>query len=132
MKVDDAGRDTALPQPVGKPSPGSEEAASLLIRDVSKRFRTADGVPLLAVDRVSFSVPAGGMMSLIGPSRCGKSTILRMLAGLDQPTSGELRVGTELIRGPSAERGLMFQNANLFPWLTVRRNIQAGLVARGI
>src|SRR6185437_14953871 len=46
--------------------------------------------------------------------------------------SGELRMGNELIAGPSAERGLMFQDPNLFPWLTVRRNVQAGLVARGV
>src|SRR5690606_1694431 len=53
-------------------------------------------------------------------------------AGLDTPTSGELRVGAERITGPSAERGVVFQDPSLFPWLTVRRNIQAGLVARGV
>jgi 1H-pyrrole-2-carbonyl-[peptidyl-carrier protein] chlorinase len=55
-----------------------------------------------------------------------------MIAGLDQPTSGEVRVGSEVIKHPSADRGLMFQSHNLFPWLTVRRNIQSGLVARGL
>ena len=55
-----------------------------------------------------------------------------MIAGLDQPTSGEVRVGNEVITHPSADRGLMFQSHNLFPWLTVRRNIQSGLVARGL
>ena len=85
-----------------------------------------------ALDRLSLSVAAGEMVSLIGPSGCGKSTLLRLIAGLDAPTSGELRVGTEPIAGPSAERGLMFQDPNLFPWLSVRRNIQAGLVARGV
>jgi ABC-type nitrate/sulfonate/bicarbonate transport system ATPase subunit len=72
------------------------------------------------------------MVSVIGPSGCGKSTLLRLIAGLDQPTSGQLRAGAEVITSPSAERGLMFQDPNLFPWLSVRRNIQAGLVARGI
>src|SRR5262249_54250310 len=61
-----------------------------------------------------------------------KSTLLRLIAGLDAPTSGEVRVGAEPITGPSAERGLMFQDPNLFPWLSVRGNIQAGLVARGV
>jgi ABC-type nitrate/sulfonate/bicarbonate transport system ATPase subunit len=58
--------------------------------------------------------------------------LLRLVAGLDVPDSGELLVGNEKIVGPSAERGLVFQDPNLFPWLTVRRNIEAGLVARGV
>src|SRR5207247_4436792 len=65
-------------------------------------------------------------------SGCGKSTLLRLIAGLDTPSAGELCIGGEAITGPSAERGLVFQDPNLFPWLTVRRNIQAGLVARGV
>src|SRR4051812_21941353 len=72
------------------------------------------------------------MVSLVGPSGCGKSTLLRMIAGLDEPTSGTVYVGNDRITGPSAERGLVFQDPNLFPWLTVRRNIEAGLVARGV
>src|SRR5262245_60042980 len=121
------GRDRAA----GLNPQGADEASSLLLRDVTKIFRAADGGEVVALDRVSVSVAAGEMVALIGQSGCGKSTILRLLAGLDLPTEGELRVGAELITRPSAERGLMFQNANLFPWLTVRRNIQAGLVARG-
>ncbi len=109
-----------------------DEASSLFLRDVSKRFASPDGGTVLAVDQVSLSVAAGEMVSLVGQSGCGKSTILRMVAGLEQPTAGEVRVGDELITHPSADRGLMFQNHNLFPWLTVRRNIQIGLVARGL
>jgi ABC-type nitrate/sulfonate/bicarbonate transport system ATPase subunit len=116
----------------GPTEPPAAEASSLLISEVSKTFRAADDVPVLSLDRLSMSVAAGEMVSLIGPSGCGKSTLLRLMAGLEQPTSGELRVGTERIAGPSAERGLMFQDPNLFPWLSVRRNIQAGLVARGV
>jgi ABC-type nitrate/sulfonate/bicarbonate transport system ATPase subunit len=107
-------------------------ASSLHISDVSKRFQAAYGASELALDDLSLSVAAGDMVSLIGPSGCGKSTLLRLIAGLDRPTSGELRVGTEPIIGPNAERGLMFQDPNLFPWLSVRRNIQVGLVARGM
>jgi ABC-type nitrate/sulfonate/bicarbonate transport system ATPase subunit/flavin-dependent dehydrogenase len=117
---------------LGSNSQTGGEASSLLLRDVSKHFQGADGGTVRAVDHVSLSVAAGEMVSLIGQSGCGKSTVLRMIAGLEHPTSGELRVGNELITGPSADRGLMFQNHNLFPWLTVRRNIQAGLVARGL
>jgi NitT/TauT family transport system ATP-binding protein/sulfonate transport system ATP-binding protein len=112
--------------------PVAAEGSALTVRDVRKVFRSADGSPVLALDRLSLTVRAGEMVSLIGPSGCGKSTLLRLIAGLDAPTAGELWVGPEPIRRPSAERGLMFQDPNLFPWLSVRGNIQAGLVARGV
>jgi ABC-type nitrate/sulfonate/bicarbonate transport system ATPase subunit len=92
----------------------------------------APGTSRLALDGISFSIAAGELVSLVGPSGCGKSTLLRLVAGLDFPDTGELLVGEERIVGPSAERGLVFQDPNLFPWLTVRRNIEAGLVARGV
>jgi ABC-type nitrate/sulfonate/bicarbonate transport system ATPase subunit len=104
----------------------------LVISDVSKQFRETGGSSMLALDGLSLNVAAGEMVSLIGPSGCGKSTLLRLIAGLDQPTSGQIAIGGEPIKGPSAQRGLVFQDPNLFPWLSVRRNIQAGLVARGV
>jgi ABC-type nitrate/sulfonate/bicarbonate transport system ATPase subunit len=85
-----------------------------------------------ALDRVSLSIAPGELVSLVGPSGCGKSTLLRLIAGLDASEAGELWVGTEAITTPSAERGLVFQDPNLFPWLTVRRNIETGLVARRV
>jgi NitT/TauT family transport system ATP-binding protein/sulfonate transport system ATP-binding protein len=108
------------------------EGSPLAVREVSKTFVAHDGSFVQALDKLSLSVRAGELISLIGPSGCGKSTLLRLIAGLDRPTSGELHVGADIIDGPSAERGLMFQDPNLFPWLSVRRNIQAGLVARGV
>jgi ABC-type nitrate/sulfonate/bicarbonate transport system ATPase subunit len=110
------------------------EGSSLRIKNVSKSFTKIDdaSVEVLALDSVSLSVAAGELISLIGPSGCGKSTLLRLLAGLDAPSSGQLWIGSDVLFGPSAERGLVFQDPNLFPWLTVRRNIQAGLVARGV
>ncbi|MHC5542332.1 ABC transporter ATP-binding protein, partial [Singulisphaera rosea] len=106
--------------------------SSLSLRDVSKTFRADDGTTMLALDRLSLNVAEGEMVALIGPSGCGKSTLLRLIAGLDAPNSGELQVGSELIEGPGAERGLMFQDPSLFPWKSVRRNIESGLVARGV
>jgi ABC-type nitrate/sulfonate/bicarbonate transport system ATPase subunit len=110
------------------------EGSSLRVRGVSKSFTKMDdeNARVLALDDVSISVGAGELVSLIGPSGCGKSTLLRLLAGLAPVDSGELWIGDERILVPSAERGLVFQDPNLFPWLTVRRNIQAGLVARGV
>jgi ABC-type nitrate/sulfonate/bicarbonate transport system ATPase subunit len=110
------------------------EGSSLRIADIRKSFAANDHTSpaTLALDGVSLTVAAGELVSLIGPSGCGKSTLLRLIAGLDQPDSGALDVGTEPITGPSALRGLVFQDPNLFPWLTVRGNIQVGLVARGM
>jgi NitT/TauT family transport system ATP-binding protein/sulfonate transport system ATP-binding protein len=112
--------------------PAAAEGEALIVRDVSKSFRAADGSLVVALSGLSLTVRTGEMMTLIGPSGCGKSTLLRLIAGLDAPTSGELHVGSEPITHPSAERGLMFQDPNLFPWLSVRGNIEAGLVARGV
>src|SRR5207249_2740631 len=113
-------------------APHVAEGSTLYVRDVTKTFRAADGSSVVALDGLSLGVGAGQMVSLIGPSGCGKSTLLRLIAGLDAPTAGELYVGAAPITRPSAERGLMFQDPNLFPWLTVRKNVQAGLVARGV
>ena len=110
------------------------EASALRVREVSKSFPAPDNAVArrLALDAVSISLAAGELVSLVGPSGCGKSTLLRLIAGLDLPDSGELLIGSTPIKAPNAERGLVFQDPNLFPWLTVRRNIQAGLVARGV
>src|SRR5689334_23579167 len=115
-------------------APAVTEASSLRVRQVSKYFAALNGagVGALALDKVSLLVSAGELVSLVGPSGCGKSTLLRMIAGLILPSEGDLLVGNESITEPSAERGLVFQDPNLFPWLTVRRNIEAGLVARGV
>jgi ABC-type nitrate/sulfonate/bicarbonate transport system ATPase subunit len=106
--------------------------SSIDVRGVNKIFIAPDGAEVRALDAATLSVAAGALVALVGPSGCGKSTLLRLIAGLDSPTSGDIHVGGKPITGPSAERGLVFQDPNLFPWLTVRRNIEAGLVARGV
>ena len=118
----------------GEGRASTAEGSVLRIENVSRSFAALDGagVSTAALDGVSLSVAAGELISIVGPSGCGKSTLLRLVAGLDKPDSGELWVGSERITAPSAERGLVFQDPNLFPWLTVRRNIQTGLVACGV
>ncbi len=110
------------------------EGEALRVNSVCKDFAAPnpDEARRLALDNVSLEVEAGEFVSLIGPSGCGKSTLLRLIAGLDVPSDGQLLVGATPITGPSAERGLVFQDPNLFPWLTVRGNVQAGLIARGL
>src|SRR5256886_8223557 len=116
---------------VGVPQPAAIEGSSLRIRGASKHFAAVNGAAVggLALDKVSLFVSAGELVSMVGPSGCGKSTLLRLIAGLTVATEGELLVGDEPITAPSAERGLVFQDPNLFPWLTGRGTIEAGLVA---
>ena len=115
-------------------SPVATEGASLRFVEVSKDFPATDngGLRTVALDQFSLSVAPGELVSIVGPSGCGKSTLLRLSAGLDYPSAGALWIGAEPISAPSAERGLVFQDPNLFPWLTVRRNIESGLRARGL
>jgi ABC-type nitrate/sulfonate/bicarbonate transport system ATPase subunit len=110
------------------------EGRTVRVVGVSKSFPRIDDPESVmdALQETTLTVEAGGFVSLVGPSGCGKSTLLRLIAGLETPSTGELLIENEPIEGPTAERGLVFQDPNLFPWLTVRRNIQAGLVARGV
>jgi ABC-type nitrate/sulfonate/bicarbonate transport system ATPase subunit len=110
------------------------EGPTLRVDNVTKVFGAGDTKAghTVALDAISFDVAEGEFISIVGPSGCGKTTLLRLIAGLDFPTSGELRVGAAVIAGPSAERGLVFQDPSLFPWLTVRRNVETGLTALGI
>lgn len=80
-----------------------------------------------AIDDVSLHVNPHEFVSIVGPSGCGKSTILKILAGLDELTEGEATIFGEEITGPGADRGMVFQGYTLFPWLSVRKNIEFGL-----
>ena len=104
----------------------------LKLENVSKVFAKveSDGVTH-ALQDVSTEMQSGEFVSLVGPSGCGKSTILRLVAGLITPTLGHVTVDGKEVDGPSPERGLVFQNPTLFPWLTVERNISFSLDMRG-
>jgi NitT/TauT family transport system ATP-binding protein len=81
-----------------------------------------------AVEGLSLEVEAGEFLVIVGPSGCGKTTVLNMLAGLERPTSGSIRLNGQPINGSGADRGVMFQDYALFPWRTVKGNIEFGLV----
>ncbi len=100
-------------------------ATELVLNDVSKSFDSPHGKGdrISAVENVSFSCHDGEFVSIVGRSGCGKSTILRMIAGLVNPTAGLVSVDSQVVKGPSKERGMVFQEYSLFPYLTVAQNI---------
>ncbi len=100
--------------------------SKISFRAVSRRFDLADGT-FLALDRLSLDVADGEFVTVVGPSGCGKSTALNIAAGLVEPSSGEVLVDGRSVRGPGPERGMIFQQYALFPWLTVRENVEFGL-----
>lgn len=99
--------------------------------NLSRQFETPQG-PVTALDGVSFKAHRREFICVIGPSGCGKSTFIRLLAGLDQPTSGQVLLDGKAVSGPGPERGMVFQGYTLFPWLTVKRNIMFGLTMKGV
>jgi len=109
-----------------RPSTGHIE-----IQDVSVRFGQG-AQSTLAVDRVSIDVQPGEFVSIIGPSGCGKSTLLNIVAGFMKPTQGRATVDGKAIDGPGADRGVVFQQYSLFPWMTVRKNVEFGLKMQGM
>ncbi len=110
--------------------------AKLVVRSLHKIFRIDEGFgrfsSLTAIDNVNLNVGEGELMTIIGPSGCGKSTLLMILAGLYDKSSGEVLLDGNPINGPGLDRGVVFQEFALFPWLTVRNNICFGLKMKGI
>jgi NitT/TauT family transport system ATP-binding protein len=90
------------------------------------------GARLRAIDNLSTSVDAGEFVSIVGPSGCGKSTFLKIVDGLVAATGGELRLDGRTISGPGVDRAMVFQDASLFPWYTVLRNVAYGLECQGV
>lgn len=86
----------------------------------------------VAVENISLDVQAGEFVAIVGPSGCGKSTLLDLLAGLTTPTSGQITIDDKPITGPALDRGIVFQQYALFPWLTTLENIEFGLEAKGV
>ncbi len=105
------------------------EQRIIRVENVSQSFTTAKG-PFLALDNVSFDIAKGETVSLIGHSGCGKSTLLNLIAGLSRPSEGVLLCDNQEITGPGPERGVVFQNHSLLPWLSTYDNV--GLAVRQV
>jgi NitT/TauT family transport system ATP-binding protein len=107
-------------------------APKLAARDLVVTRTTRRGDVVTAVDHVSFDVAAGEFVCLIGPSGCGKTSILNVLAGLEPPETGEALLDGRPIRGPGPDRAVLFQEPALFPWLSVRGNVELALELIGV
>jgi NitT/TauT family transport system ATP-binding protein len=102
------------------------------VRNANCVFHPTGGGVVRALDSVSTSIGDGEFVCMLGRSGHGKSTLLRALAGLQPLTSGEIRVNDKIVTGPGYDRGMVFQEDTVFPWLSVKSNVEFGLRARGI
>ncbi|MCU0565042.1 MAG: ABC transporter ATP-binding protein [Oculatellaceae cyanobacterium Prado106] len=120
--------------PLSPAQPTAQLTAQLSLQQVSKVFpgrdRWSDKLlkrtsrPFVALDDINLEVKAGTFVSIIGPSGCGKSTLLNMIAGLSQPTTGTITLNDHPVVTPGPDRGVVFQNYALMPWMTVAENIR--------
>lgn len=105
----------------------------LVIKGVSRTFPGVHGGnPTLALQATDLIIPKNDFVTILGPSGCGKSTLLRIIAGLDKPSTGTVTLEGQPVRGPGADRGMVFQSYTLFPWLTIRQNVGFGLREKGV
>ncbi|MGJ4914215.1 ABC transporter ATP-binding protein [Bradyrhizobium sp. HKCCYLRH2060] len=121
MDVDDAQRRAA----------DTPDDVLIAIDQVSKSYVSASGAAVHALSRISLDIKPGEFVCVVGPSGCGKSTLLRLLAGLDSYGDGRLLLDGEPVAGPSRKVGVVFQAANLLPWMTVRDNVALPLRVGG-
>lgn len=114
-------------------APKTQQNSNVKVRieNVKKVFDSRNG-EVVALNGVSMDIMENEFITVVGPSGCGKSTLLNIIAGLSEPTSGEVYCDGKLVQGTGPERGVVFQQYALFPWLTVRKNIEFGLNLKGI
>jgi sulfonate transport system ATP-binding protein len=98
----------------------------LTIERLNKTFSAPTG-PIVALNNIRLQVERGQFITFIGPSGCGKSTLLKIVAGLDTTYEGKVELNGKAITGPSVDKGFIFQEPRLFPWMTVEKNIAANL-----
>jgi NitT/TauT family transport system ATP-binding protein len=105
----------------------------IAFRNVYKSFRDArEGRIVHAIEDISLDMDRGEFVTVIGPSGCGKTTLLNILAGFEEPSAGQVLLEGQPIEGPGADRGVVFQEYALFPWLTLRQNVEYGPRERGL
>ncbi|MBR6222930.1 MAG: ABC transporter ATP-binding protein [Lachnospiraceae bacterium] len=103
-----------------------EQNNELHIKNVSKTYPIEKGT-LQVLDNINLDIKPGEFVSIVGSSGCGKSTLLKMMIGLENPTEGEIRIGERKVEKPSVDVGMVFQEARLYPWLTIEKNLRFGI-----
>jgi NitT/TauT family transport system ATP-binding protein len=106
-------------------------ATHIAIRGVHKIFASAER-EVVALKDITLDIPQGQFVCLLGPSGCGKSTLLNAIAGFSPPSSGSITAAGMEVTGPGPDRGMVFQEYALFPWMTVEKNIAFGLEIKGL
>jgi NitT/TauT family transport system ATP-binding protein len=135
--------DDDLPEPLKSSKKASADAGrrhpaqparreSISLSGVFRSYADSRGSSTRALQNIDLEIEQGEFVCIVGPSGCGKSTLLHLLAGLDRPTTGEITVDGSPVRGPGTDRILLFQELGLFPWLTVRQNVEFGLKMAGV
>jgi NitT/TauT family transport system ATP-binding protein len=125
------GKKTSVDADLRQPAqPARKESISL--SGVFRSYADSRGSSTRALQNIDLEIEQGEFVCIVGPSGCGKSTLLHLLAGLDRPTTGEITVDGSPVKGPGTDRILLFQELGLFPWLTVRQNVEFGLKMAGV
>ena len=115
------------------PSATGPLTAHIVCRDLEKAYADIErGQRIVALEQVSLEIRRGELLTVIGPSGCGKTTLLSLIAGFERPTSGTITLSGRAIEGPGPDRGVVFQEYALFPWLTVQGNVEYGPLERGV
>lgn len=104
----------------------------LTIKGIDKSFHNDQNGHVKVLDDINIDVQKGSFVSIVGPSGCGKSTLLYLIAGLEKADKGEVRISGKKVAGPGPDRVVVFQEAGLFPWLTVLENVTYGLLLKKI
>lgn len=127
----ETGKDLLMDAPT-RPAPEPARKESIALSGVFRSYANSRGSFTPALQNIDLEIEQGEFVCIVGPSGCGKSTLLHLIAGLDKPTTGQVEVDGSLVSGPGTDRILLFQELGLFPWLSVRENVEFGLKMAGI
>ena len=106
-----------------------ERKTQVLVDNVRRTFQIS-GSELEVLGGINLDIKEGEFISIVGASGCGKSTLLKLIVGLDRPTSGQIKVGDRVVTEPALDCGIIFQEARLYPWLTVQKNVEFGITRK--